>query len=563
MAGVGRVVALNAQTLRIVARADVPMNGVSAGVIGLAYSERRGQVFALCSNGVLRVYRASDLQETHHLAPSRKLDTADIRHELLLDEARQRLFIIEPYATDVQILDLREKKFLTSIKVPHPYYAGVLDERTGRLYLLGQEEDKESSGERWWVKIFVVDSAQGKLLSSFSTQVPLADGARYFAADLDSSGKSMAVFNRTDFGRFGGVVHLQSRQTQRLPVKPEPERFHPEQVALSSDGKTLYLLNREGNSLDIVDVTRQSWQASVLLGISVTWVGFDESAQQLYGVDEGKALWKIPLTGGSLSRVPMREQMPDILAVDFQRQRLYIPRVGLMGNDGVRVYDLRTNRPLAEFHVEERSRRVLIDPRRDRTYVLTTAMNSDIDTGDGGLLIAQVGSRMLSHTHFKGPVGGIQLDAANGRLYVLQSATGDLHTFDAVSGKQLWKSAVGKDYWQMALDAKRQILYLAGWRGKKLIAWDVVKRQTKTTTTLAYEPTALALNGQGLALVYRRDSGNLSVFAPLTLKALGEVRLPAPWPPKEAGGRVTMLPNLKKGEVYVWRKGEGRIFVVK
>jgi YVTN family beta-propeller protein len=161
----------------------------------------------------------------------------------------------------VSIIDLTARKKVGEISLgeyrrPH----GIdFDEKTGRLLVSTELPDQ----------LLIIDPQKRSILRKYDTKgktshmVTLGPGGQY-AYVSNSNSANVAAIN------------LQSGE-----VKPIPTGKRPEGSVLSSDGKELYVANREGASITVIDTARNEAVATISTGNGPVRIGITPDGSTL------------------------------------------------------------------------------------------------------------------------------------------------------------------------------------------------------------------------------------------------------------------------------------------
>lgn len=187
----------------------------------------------------------------------------------------------------VSIIDVAARKKTGEIPLgrfrrPH----GIdIDRRTGRLVVTTEQPDQ----------LLLIDPLARKVVRSFETggktahMVTLGGDARWAWVSNSNSGNVSAIDLHT------GAVTL-------IPTGPRPEGS-----ALSRDGRELYVGNRDGHTVSVIDTSRRAVAAEIATGhgsvrMAVTPDGkhlvcglFHENAVEVLDLRARKSIAKIPL----------------------------------------------------------------------------------------------------------------------------------------------------------------------------------------------------------------------------------------------------------------------------
>lgn len=193
----------------------------------------------------------------------------------------------------VSIVDLAARKKVGEISLGefHRPHGIDIDREGKRLYVTTENPDQ----------LLVVDLAARRVVRTYDTK-----GKTSHIVKLGREGRSAYVSN----SRSASVSAI-NLETGEATVIPAGER--PEGSALSSDGKELYVVNREGGSISVIDTEGKKLVADVKTGEGPVRIGITPDDRTLvYALLEGqkmgfvnarsrKVITEIPMPGRIVS----------------------------------------------------------------------------------------------------------------------------------------------------------------------------------------------------------------------------------------------------------------------
>ena len=178
--------------------------------------------------------------------PHEMVLSPDGRYAYTTDNGTMAIEVVGEGGNTVSIVDLRMRKKVGEINLgkyhrPH----GIDVDREGkRLYVTTENPDQ----------LLVIDPAARRVLKTYETK-----GQTSHIVKLGRDGKWAYVCNSRSASV--SAVNLLSGEVKVIPVGGRPEGS-----ALSTDGKELYVANREGNSISVIDTSRKERIADIKTG---------------------------------------------------------------------------------------------------------------------------------------------------------------------------------------------------------------------------------------------------------------------------------------------------------
>lgn len=192
----------------------------------------------------------------------------------------------------------------------------------------------------------------------------------------------------------GGTVSVIDTATGLVITKVKVGRSMPEGVAVTPDGKKVYVTDRWGVNVSVVDTATNTVTDTVKVGSDPYGVAISPDGKKVYVANSGSNNISIINTDANTvtATVPVGNQ-PEGIAITPDGKKVYVANSGNSStpDDTVSVIDTATNMVTATVHVGNYSSGVAVNPDGKKVYVanrgryvsvIDTATNTVTDTVD-------------------------------------------------------------------------------------------------------------------------------------------------------------------------------------
>ena len=260
----------------------------------------------------------------------------DHPHEMVLSADRKHVYITENGAmrienpgkggNSVAFVDIAARKVVDRASTGKYRRPHGISLDPVRNYLAVTAESPEH--------VLIFDAKGGKLLRHFNTEGPTSHMVSF------GPGKTGAEYA---FVSNAGAAYLSAVHLTTGVVKKIPTGDRPEGSALSRDGKYLFVCNRDGNSITVVDLERQAAVSEIKTGkgpvrIAITpddktlvYAAMNEKAVEWADVETRRATYRLRFEGQPVSlhlsadgkyAFASAEEMDLVYIVDVASKRL-------------------------------------------------------------------------------------------------------------------------------------------------------------------------------------------------------------------------------------------------
>jgi YVTN family beta-propeller protein len=248
--------------------------------------------------------------------PHEMVVSTDRRFAYTTDNGTMRIEDRGTGGNTVSIVDLRERRKVGEINLgefrrPH----GIdLDPRTGFILVTTELPDQ----------LLVLDPVQRRIVRRYDTK-----GRTSHMVTLGRDGRYAYVSNSGS-----GEVAAVELESGRVTVIPTGER--PEGSVLSADGKRLYVANRQGHSIAIIDTEQQKLAGHIRTGNGpvrvartpdgrlLVWALFHERAVEFADPDTRQIVGRVPLKEGALVSISVSPDGSRAFASAQEIDRVYV-----------------------------------------------------------------------------------------------------------------------------------------------------------------------------------------------------------------------------------------------
>ena len=169
--------------------------------------------------------------------------SADGRYAYTTDNGTMSIEVAGEGGNTVSFIDLKERRRIAQVSLGKYHRPHGIDVNpvTGDLLISSENPDQ----------LIVVDVQQKKVVRTFDTK-----GRTSHIVTCDAKGEWAYVSNARSSNV--AAIHLTTGETILIPAGDRPEGS-----VLSSDGKTLYVANRESNEITAIDTAAKKLTASI------------------------------------------------------------------------------------------------------------------------------------------------------------------------------------------------------------------------------------------------------------------------------------------------------------
>lgn len=280
--------------------------------------------------------------------------------------------------------------------------------------------------------VAVIDRAQERVVSV----IEVGQGPRGIVLHPDSS-RAYVVNNRSDSLSVIDVKTNRILHTVNLEVQGRAT-----DVAITPDGRTLYVANTGLNTISAIDAISFQTLASIRVGNEPRGLAVDPQGGRLYVANSlDSTLSVIDTARQQVVATAAVEARPYALALDESGIRLF---VGHLGSANLLVLSPVTLRPLRSVHVGLGVVAIIPELTPNRLFV------AQQDTNQVLVFDTQLGVEVGRFPRTAGP-RNLALDVDRGKLYVVNRAEDSVGIYDRVSRRPAATIQVGRQPYAIAI----------------------------------------------------------------------------------------------------------------
>jgi YVTN family beta-propeller protein len=438
--------------------AFIPANVIA----GLAVDQAANRIY-LSGDGSVGVLDGA----TNTLLTS--IPTARFQTAVAIDPSRHRIYSVG--AGVLQVTDTVTFATISTLSVPN-VRGLALNALTNRLYLAAQNPDT----------LQILDASTLQLQRS----LPIANGDHTLVVNPATS----CVYASSDSDRqlnafLDSAPGVPPPPFVAQPCGPSPlvlpMRQGPIAVDVNPLTRHLYVVNRDANSVTVIDADTSGLIAVVPVGASPRAVAVNPTTNRVYVVNTGDN--SVAVIDGSTNRVqgtiPVAGN-PLQIAVNRDANLVYVSR----GDGRLSVLDGGTNAELTQVQLGL-SGPVVVDPERGRIFVAGDGQTAVIDAATNTPLVSISDPRVQS---------GIGVDPVRQRLYAASASAAVVTVRDTLTDALLGTFTVTGQPRSLALDAIHNRLYVPTVYPSALLVLDASTGRTLSSTPLQDGDHGVAVN---------------------------------------------------------------------
>ena len=260
-------------------------------------------------------------------------------------ECQQYAYVSNEGSASVSVIDTASDKVLYTVKVGEKPAGIVASPDHSRLYL--------SSRTGVLIEHDLYDEKE-------SARVVLGKSPQAFSISPD--GKTLSIAVKDD-----GVLALVDAATLAVVKKIPMHGHHPEQTLFTPDGRWIYASPEEGDSIDVIDVTKGTVAKSIKVGDRPRAIGFLPDASRAYvAIDRADEVVAIDVSRQEVVARVKTAGGPNAVTVHPNGKRVFVS-AGRAAT--VQVLDTTSNTIVAEVQVCERPGNMALTHDGGKLYV--------------------------------------------------------------------------------------------------------------------------------------------------------------------------------------------------